>query len=407
MDFSLTDEQRSWQLKARRFAREEIAPISVERDQIAHPRETFDWEIIRKGSKLGFRTLAVPREWGGEDADLVTQALVMAELARGDSAISKAFSQNWKWSRLLAAACTREQKERFLKPFVADDTYRLGMGGTEANAGSDNRMPPENDPKAGWRLRAERNGDEWILNGEKTYIANGSVARLFFVPARSDPNADVRRGTTLFMIERDTPGFRCGKVLNKMGWRFYQNTELVFENARVPHANVVGGPNEGWAALGSDPSQFGEVELAANALGVCEAALDMAMGRTRTDRRGGQPLSEHQAILLKLSEMHIFTEALRSFVMRTAWERDQVSRGNRALADPVNAAFVMSFSREAIRRAARLNMEIHAASGAPISGAVEKLYRDSLTTHVAGDIVQRISPMKRLFAASGEKSWSS
>jgi hypothetical protein len=93
--------------------------------------------------------------------------------------------------------------------------------------------------------------------------------------------------------------------------------------------------------------------------------------------------------------------------MRTAWERDQVARGNRTLANPINAAYLMTFSREAIRRAARLNMEIHAATGAPIGGAVEKLYRDSLTTHVAGDIVQRLSPMKRLFATSAEKSWSS
>jgi alkylation response protein AidB-like acyl-CoA dehydrogenase len=96
MDFALNDEQREWQDKARAFARDEIRPISLERDVIPDPRETFDWEIIKKGSKLGFRTLAVPKDWGGHGTDFVTQAIVMAELAKADSAISKTFSQCWK-----------------------------------------------------------------------------------------------------------------------------------------------------------------------------------------------------------------------------------------------------------------------------------------------------------------------
>ena len=145
MDFSLSKEQRAWQMKARKFAEDEIRPISLERDQISEPRETLDWEIIEKGSKLGFRTMAVPKEWGGHGTDFVTQALVMAELAKADSAISKTFSQNWKWSHLIAASCTEEQKERFLKPFLADDTFLLGRGITEPNAGSDNRLPPADD----------------------------------------------------------------------------------------------------------------------------------------------------------------------------------------------------------------------------------------------------------------------
>ena len=97
MDFSLSNEQRAWQMTARKFAEEEIRPISLERD-VSDPRETFDWEIIKKGSKLGFRTMAVPKEWGGQGTDFVSQALVMAELAKADSAISKTFSQCWKWS---------------------------------------------------------------------------------------------------------------------------------------------------------------------------------------------------------------------------------------------------------------------------------------------------------------------
>ena len=188
-----------------------------------------------KSILLGFRTAAVPKEWGGYGIDFVTQALVMAELAKGDSAISKAFSQCWKCSHLIAASCNNEQKERFLKPFLADDTYVLGSGSTEPNAGSDNRLPPEDDPRAGYKLRAERQGDEWILNGEKCFIANGSVGKLFFINARTNPDVSIRQGATVFLVPRDTPGFRIGKVFNKAGWRFYQNAELIFDNARVPH----------------------------------------------------------------------------------------------------------------------------------------------------------------------------
>ena len=186
--------------------------------------------------------MAVPKEWGGHGTDFVTQALVMAELAKGDSAISKTFSQCWKWSHLIAGRCSDEQKRRFLKPFLEDDTFLLGKGISEPGAGSDNRLPPD-DPKAGLKLRAERKGDEWILNGEKCFIANASVGKLFFIDARTDPNAPLRQGTTMFLVPRDTPGFRIGKVFNKSGWRFYQNGEMIFENARVPHANVVGEVN--------------------------------------------------------------------------------------------------------------------------------------------------------------------
>src|SRR3974377_1215779 len=102
MDFSLNEEQRAWQMKARKFAAEEIRPISLKRDRIADPFAAWDWEIIKKGSRLGFRTVAVPKRWGGPELDFVTQALIMAELAKADSAISKAFSQCWKWSLLIA-----------------------------------------------------------------------------------------------------------------------------------------------------------------------------------------------------------------------------------------------------------------------------------------------------------------
>jgi len=392
MDFTLTEEQRTWQAKARKFADEVLRPASLARDQIEDPRETWDWDIIRAGSKLGFRTACVPKEWGGHGIDFVTQALVMAELAKGDSAMSKAFSQCWKWSHLIALACTQDQKARFLKPFLDDDTFVLGKGITEPNAGSDNRLPPEDDPKAGLRLRAERHGDEWILNGEKCFIANANVGKLFFVDARTNPNVGVREGTTMFLVPRDTPGFRSGKVFNKSGWRFYQNAEMIFDNARVPHANVVGevgdGSRRGGDRTGGD--LFGDLELAANALGICESACEMALARSRTQQRGGRPVIDQQRVALDIGRMHMLTEALRSYVLRVAWEHDQKAHS-------ANAGLVMNYATEVVQEVTRLNLDIHAPSGGAISARAEKLVRDSIIwTHLAGDNVQRMKVVRRL-----------
>jgi len=393
MDLSLNEEQRAWQMKARKFAQEEIGPISLQRDQIADPRETFDWEIIKKGSKLGFRTAVVPKEWGGHGIDFVTQALVMAELAKGDSAICKTFSQCWKWSHLIASACTDEQKERFLKPFVADDTFLLGKGITEPSAGSDNRMPPEDDPRAGLRLRGERRGDEWILNGEKTFIANGNVGKLFFLDVRTNPDVGLRDGVTMFMIPRDTPGFRVGKVFNKSGWRFYQNAELIFENARVPYANIVGEVNSAYRKSAGDitgGALFGDLEHVANALGVCDAACEQALDLARTGMQGGKLLKEQQVVQLKLNRMHMLTEALRSFMLRIAWEHDQ--RINSA-----NAGLAMNFSCDVIQEVTELNVDIHDGIGCTMDGAAAKLVRDAfIWSHTAGDSAQRLKVARRI-----------
>ena len=228
---ALTAEQREWQMKARKFADEHIRPISLERDQVADPYETFDWDIIKKGSQLGFRTAAVSKEWGGHGIDTTSQVLVMSELARGDCGVGKTFSQCWKWSQVIEKICTQEQKVRFLKPFIDDDTFLLAKAATEVVAGSDNKLL-NNEPSAGFVLSAERDGDEWVLNGRKRYIANGSVASLYIILTRTDRTTGVKNGATMFLVPKDTPGFRVGKVYDKIGWRFYQNAELIFENAR-------------------------------------------------------------------------------------------------------------------------------------------------------------------------------
>jgi len=393
MDFALTEEQRAWQMKARKFAEEEIKPITLERDQIADPVETFTWDIIKKGSKLGFRTSVLEKERGGPAIDYVTQAIVMAELARGDSAISKTFSQCWKWTHVIQALCTEEQKQRFLPAFLADDTYVMGSGGTEPGSGSDNRMPPD-DPRAGMKLKAERDGDDWILNGDKVFIANGSIAKLFFVQARTDPTVRMADGITRFLVPRGTPGFRHGKVFNKSGWRFYQNAELIFENARIPDSLRVGEVNGARKKAAGDVSgdMFGDLELAANALGICDDACEKAISIVKSRQQGGQPLKDQQLIQLKIGRMKMLTEALRSYVMRVAWEHDQRIHS-------VNAGLVMNLSTDTGQEVTDLALDIFDRAGAPADPAADKLARDMyIWSHLAGDTVQRLKFGRNIIA---------
>ncbi len=390
MDFALNEEQSRWKNEAQHFAKEVLLPASLKRDQIEGGREPWDWEIIKAGSKLGFRTFTVPKELGGIGADFITQAIVMAELAKADSAMSKAFSQNWKWSHLIAEFCTKDQKDRFLTPFLKDDTYVIGSASTEPNSGSDNRYPPD-DVTSGFRVKAERKGDDWILNGEKTFIANGSVGKLFFVNARSDTTVNAREGTTVFMVPVGTPGFRIGKVFNKAGWRFYQNAELIFEDARVPHANLVGEPHKGQKVRSGVAAEFSDFELAANALGICDAACEYAMQFAKKEKRAGKPLYDHQLVQLNIHEMHMLTETLRSYVMRCAWDMDTKLHGS------LSPVLVMAYASDVLQRVTKLNMNVHGAHGGMMDAMTQKLVRDGIIwTHLAGDNTQRLKAVQRM-----------
>jgi acyl-CoA dehydrogenase len=190
----------------------------------------------------------------------------------------------------------------------------------------------------------------------------------------------------------DTPGVRVGKVFNKSGWRFYQNAELIFENARVPHANLLGEVNSGLKARGGKNAKFAELEYAANAVGVCDAAVEMAMQCARSETRGGRRLAEQQLVQLKLSEMHMYTEALRSFVMRLAAESDAAA-GHHSR----HGHFLMNFASDAIQRVCYANMAIHGRTGAMMHAGADKLVRDAIIwTHIAGDSVQRMKSLQPL-----------
>jgi alkylation response protein AidB-like acyl-CoA dehydrogenase len=389
----LSDEHRALQQMARDFAEKEIRPISAERDLISDPKETFDWEIIKKGSALGLRTLAVPERFGGPGVGLMGQALVILELARGDGAICKTFSQNWKFTPIITEVANDEQRERFLPQFMENDDFLLASGNTEPDAGFDNRYSPPDYPKAGFKMSAVRDGDDWILNGMKHFIANGGVASLYIMSTRTDPNVPLREGTTLFFVPKDTPGFTIGRRHNKVGWRFYQNAELIFENCRVPDANLLVGVNKGRNFRPEGGSGFNDIELSGNLLGIAQAAYEHAIEHARNRFQGGKIIIEHQAVKLKLADMYMRLEAGRSYYFKVVEDcLDEGAEGTSA-----SKQLMKVFATEVSQSVTRDAVEIFGGMGVMKDAPVEKLMRDaSVLTHLAAGTVNTLMAAERL-----------
>ncbi len=395
MDFRLSEAQEALQSLAREFAAREIKPIAAERDRLPRDWDVFSWDIVRKGSALGLRTLAVPREYGGTGADRVAQVLVMEELSRADAGISKTFSQNWKWTPILTHLMTPGQRRHFLPLFVEDPTCLLAMGQTEPAAGSDNVIPYD-EPGAGLMLRAERDGDHYILNGTKQYIANGGVASLYFILARTNPDVGVSRGSTMFVVPADTPGFRIGRRHEKLGFRFYQQAELILENCRIPTFHRVGPENGAYAMKQSRLMAFDNLEIGTHALGIGQAAYEAALEHAKERVQGGKPIIRHQAIALMLGEMRMRLEAARSYLYRVAWHMDTDTPMDREA-----RILVKTFCVETGVAVTQAAVEVFGGSGIMKEGPAEKLWRDAVVLlHLGASRAHRLRAMHHLMDGS-------
>ena len=392
MDFRLSETQEALRAMAREFAEREIKPISLERDRATlRDADVFSWDVVKKGSALGLRTLVVPQEYGGAGADRVTQVLVMEEMSRADAGISKTFSQNWKWTPILTQLMTPDQRNHFLPMFVDNPTCLLAMGQTEPGAGSDNVIPYD-EPGAGLMLRAERDGDHYVLNGIKQYIANGGVAGLYFIMARTDQNAGVSKGTTLFVVPADTPGFRIGRRHEKIGFRFYQQAELILENCRIPAFHRIGAENSAYAVKQTRLIAFDNLEIGTHALGIAQAAYEAAFEYAKTRVQGGKPIIRHQAIALMLGDMRMRLEAARSYLYRVAWHMDTDTPMDREA-----RIMVKAFGVDTAVAVTQAAAEIFGGSGIMKEGPVEKYLRDAATfVHLGASRAHRLRAMTHL-----------
>jgi alkylation response protein AidB-like acyl-CoA dehydrogenase len=361
MDFALNEEQEMFRKTIREFAEKEIMPRAQEIDL----KGEFPWDIIRKMADLGLMGLPFPEEYGGAGGDAISYAIAVEEIARASGSVAITYSAH------ISLACspiylfgTEEQKKKYLIPMARGE--KIGAFGlTEPGAGSD---------AAAIKTRAVLDGDEWVINGQKIFITNGSIADVVVIAAVTDP-AKGKRGISNFIIEKGTPGFRVGREEDKMGLRGSVTSELIFENCRVPKENLLGKEGEGY-------KQFlmtldgGRIGIGAMAVGLGMAALEAAAKYAKERVQFGQPIAEFQAIQWMIADMATELEAARLLVLRAAWLKDQGRRFTK------EAAMAKLFASEAAVRACYKAIQIHGGYGYTKDYPVERFYRDARLTTI-------------------------
>jgi alkylation response protein AidB-like acyl-CoA dehydrogenase len=374
MEWTFTAEQREFQEKVRALADKILAPGVTERDI----RGDFPAEQQKQLAAHGLYGMKVPRAYGGLGLDTLTYVLAISEIARVDAAVATSVAaHNSLCCGHLLIAGTEEQKQRFL-PRLAKGECVGAWGLTERGAGSD---------AGGVRTRAVRDGDSWVLDGEKMFITHGSVAGVYVILALTTPERG-SRGITAFVLERDTPGLLPQAPLDTMGLRASDTAPIRFEKCRIPAENQIGALDAGFAdALRT--LEGGRISIAALSVGLAQAALDASVAYAKGREQFRQPIAQFQAIQWMLADMATELAAARLLTCHAAIARDADPGGERALAlDGIGPAGAITrnqaasmaklFASEMATRAALKAVQIHGGYGY-LRGVhvVERLLRDA------------------------------
>lgn len=304
MQFELTDEQKMLQQMVRDFALNEVEPTAAERDE----EERFDREIFDKMAELGLTGIPWPEEYGGIGSDYLSYVIAVEELSRVCASTGVTLSAHVSLASWpIYQYGTEEQKQTFLRR-LAEGSALGAYALSEPGAGSD---------VAGMKMTAKRDGDDYILNGNKVWITNGEVADIYVVFAKTDPDAG-HRGISGFIVEKGTEGFSFGKKEEKLGIRSSPTTELIFENCRIPKENLLGEEGEGFK-IAMTTLDGGRSGIAAQAVGISQGALDAAIEYAKEREQFGKPIAYNQGISFKLADMATETEAARLLTYKAAW----------------------------------------------------------------------------------------
>jgi len=355
VDFDYTPEQVQLRREVREFAAAEIAPHVMEWDE----NQTFPLAVVKKLGQLGYMGAIFPEEYGGAGLGYVEYSIIIEELSRVDGSVGIIVAAHTSLcSNHIAKAGTQEQKQKYLPRLTCGEW--IGCWSlTEPEAGSD---------AAGTRSTAVREGDEWLLNGSKTFTTNAHYADVCVGMAVTDRTA-ARHGISAFILEKDTPGFRAGKKENKLGLRASATGEVIFSNCRLPQSQMLGKQGEGFV----DSLRIldgGRVSIAALAIGMAQGAYDAALKYSKMRKQFGRPISEFQAIQQKLVDMAIKIDASRLLTYRAAKMIDAGKRVTR------ESAMAKLFSSEAAVEVANEAVQIHGGYGFIKDYPVEKFYRD-------------------------------
>ena len=359
-DFSLSPEQESLRDMARKFARAEMAPHAAECDRAAR----FPEEIYRKAHALGLMNLNVPAELGGSGLSLFEQCLIVEELAYACGGMTTSIIANCLALEPILLDGTDEQKQRFLAPFCAD--YHLASFAlTEPSGGSD---------AGGLKTRARRDGDAYVIDGEKCFITNAPHASLYTVFTTIDP-ALRHRGITAFVVPRSAEGVTPGKDEEKMGHRASSTSTVRFERVRVPVADRLG-PDGGGFSLAMRTLDMTRTPIGALATGIAQAALDHAAAYSLKRESFGKPIAEHQAIQTKLADMVQSVRAARLLTWQAAWTIDRGAKGT------LESSIAKCFASDAAMRVADEAIQTFGGYGYMREYPVKKLLRDAKLTQI-------------------------
>jgi alkylation response protein AidB-like acyl-CoA dehydrogenase len=363
MDFGLTDEQEQLQKEVKRFADNEIRPNAVEYDV----EEKFPHDIVDQAAEMGLIGMSIPMDYGGAGYDPIDNILVGEELFAADPGIGLSIMACSFGTENIIEFGTEDQKERFLPDIVSGDAIS-GAAISEPDTGSD---------VSSISTRAEKDGDEYVINGNKMWITNGTVGDFFTVLCKTDPDAEGRyNGFSQIVVESDRDGFEADKITGKMGIRASDTAELIFDDVRVPEENLIG--TEGMGFL--QQMQFFDATrtgVAAQGVGIAKGACERALEYSQQREQFGQPIGEFQAIQHKLADMHTKLEAARQLTYKSAWSVENSD-------EPVTklASMAKEYASRVAVDVANEAVQIHGGSGYVNDFDVERFYRDAKITQI-------------------------
>lgn len=375
MDFALTEEQQMFQELFRDFAQNEVAPLADAIDR----EERSPLETLKKAAEMEFLGLPFSEEYGGSGIGATGHCLLMEELAKVCLATACSLGIHTSTGAMVInLGGTEEQKTKYLTPLAKGE--KIGAFClSEPDAGSD---------LLGIRTTAVRDEDHYVLNGSKTYVANGDIAEVFTVFAQTG-NGEAEDAMAGFIVEKGYPGFKVGRTERTMGVRGCRVAQLFFDDCRVPAENLLGDGDQA-AEIVSQTQDFGRLSMAAACLGAAEGAMEASVRFSKDREQFGVPLAKKQAIAWMIADMATEIEALRYLVHRTAWAFDQGEKYTRL------AAMCKLFGSEVACRVANKAVQLHGGAGYIRDLPVERMYRDARVTR----ILEGTSEIQRFVIAS-------
>lgn len=371
--FKLSDDHIMIRETARDVAQEVIAPLASEYDK----KEEFPWKSVKQLQELGFMSMMVDEKYGGAGLDTISYALAMEEVSGACASTGVTMSvNNSLYAYPVEKWATEDQIEQFLIPTISEKLGAFAL--SEPDAGSD---------PAAMTTKAAKDGDEWVLNGNKMWITNGGAADYYVVFAITDPEAK-HRGISTFILKKDDPGFEIGPKESKLGIRASSTTPLTMDDCRVPEDRLLGQLGEGFK-IALNTLDGGRIGIAAQSLGIGQAAIDAAVEYAKTRQAFGGPIARFQGLQWMIADSTMEIEAARLLTWKASELKDSGVKYTK------EAAMAKLYSSEAAVRAANMSLQIHGGAGYSTDFPIERYYRDAKI----GAIYEGTSEILRLVIA--------